>query len=73
MKPSLLSGVGALALVALAGSLLAASPASAIEVYNPVCPPAKAVRGIPLAATPALDRYDKSATVSISAGVLPPE
>ncbi|WP_175494229.1 cell wall-binding repeat-containing protein [Herbiconiux ginsengi] len=71
MKPTLLSGAGALALVALAGSLLAAGPASAIEVYNPVCPPARAVRGIPIAATPALDLYDKSATVSISAGVLP--
>jgi putative cell wall-binding protein len=71
VKTTLLSGGGALALAAIAGSLFVAAPASAVEVYNPVCPPVKAVRGIPLSPTPALDLYDKNAEVSISAGTLP--
>jgi putative cell wall-binding protein len=71
VKTSFASSAGALALLALAGSLVVASPASAVEVYNPVCPPAKAVRGIPIPVTPALDLYDKFAGVSISAGSLP--
>ncbi|MCS5719813.1 cell wall-binding repeat-containing protein [Herbiconiux sp. CPCC 205763] len=71
MKTRLVHGAGAFALLAIAGSLLVASPAAAIDVQNPVCPPAKAVRGIPIAPTPALDFVDKSAQVSISAGTLP--
>jgi putative cell wall-binding protein len=65
-------GVGLLAVAIVSSAILAtAAPAGAVEVYNPVCPPADAVRGVAVMPTPALDLYDKNAEVTISAGALP--
>ncbi len=69
-SPLLLTSAAGVA-AAVAASLLAWTPASAVEVYNPVCPPATAVQGIAIPATSALDLYDKNAGLSISAGALP--
>lgn len=57
--------------VLLAGALLAAGPASAVGVANPVCPQGRANVGIPIVTANALDPNDHAVTVSLASGSLP--